>query len=205
MPYLFYEDWEDNKYSRATAAILALGGKLNNAGSRLIPKTTWTLVSGNISISSGIATLTPGTALISARAFPFNSGKTLAWEFKGRSTYSGYDHALRLTVIGADGNNRWTAFGPNWQQAGNLNALWKCVGGSWTIVKNVAHPGDTNWHVISGKRYPNGTWEIFYDGVSDGTVVDAWLPAGNNYLILSNDAGTYVHDVDLDYFKIWEE
>ncbi|RLI74122.1 hypothetical protein DRO97_06310, partial [Archaeoglobales archaeon] len=201
MPYLFYEDWNDNKYSRDTAAIIALGGKLNNAGGRLIPKTTWVLGSGTATITNGVNRLAPAATLRSARAFPFNPNKTLVWEYKGRSTYSGRDHALRVTVLGATRNNRWTAFGPNWQEAGNLNALWKCVNGSWTIVKLVAHSGNTNWHTISGKRYPDGTWEIFYDGVSDGTVADSWLPSGNNYIWVSNDAGTYIHDVEFDNFK----
>jgi len=212
--YVFYEDWNDDKFSRDTAAIIALGGKLNNAGGRIIPRTSWTITTGTVSVSGGVVTLTPSSAIRSARAYPFNPNKTLRWEYRGRSTYPSYYpgipyHALRITIIGADENNRWTAFGPNlYVELGNSNALWKCVNGSWTIVKNVYHNADTNWHVISGKRYPGGTWEIFYDGVSDGTVVDTWLPSGNNYIWISNDFGNTrqaQHNVELDYFKIWEE
>jgi len=204
---LFYEDWNDDKFSRDTAAIIALGGKLNNAGGRIIPRTSWTITTGTVRVSGGVVTLAPSSAIRSARAYPFNPNKTLRWEYRGRSTYSRYapEHGLRITIIGADENNRWTAFGPNWKIQYNYNALWKCVNGSWTILMSTIHTGDTNWHVISGKRYPGGTWEIFYDGVSDGTATDKWLPSGNNYIWISNDVEPYDHAVELDYFKIWEE
>lgn len=154
-----------------------------------------------MTVSGGVLTLASGSSMAAAPLHPATMLKAIEWEFRARCTYGGYDHSLRVSIFAQDGNNRWTHFGPNWQSSGILNYLWKFVDGSSYFVIKATHTGDTNWHTVRGTRTGSGAWEIFYDGVSDGTATDTWMPSSNNYFFIHNDPGTYVHDVELDY--IW--
>lgn len=197
--FLLYDDFDDNTLNSRNALIGILG-KISQINGAITLKRNWQ--TNNVSVSSGVVTLNPNSSMITNPLHSAAATKNIEWEFKARCTYSGIDHALRVSLF-TDSNlsNRWTHFAPNWQSAGILNYLWKIVNGTRYFIITATHTGNTNWHIIKGRRTTSGGWEIFYDGVSDGTAIDTWMPSANTYFAIHNDPGTYVKAVELDY--IW--
>lgn len=123
---------------------------------------------------------------------------TWSWEYQWQSTPS--SGSVDLYPIRESGGDYWTVFvnsngtiNLNKGQDGSFNG--GLLSGSYTV--------DTNIHTVSATRSAdidgngNTGWELFIDGVSQGTTTDSFAPEPNNRRIdydSSTDADLHIRD-----------
>lgn len=98
-----------------------------------------------------------------------------SWSIDSRYHSTGNGTNSSLNVILEDSSNWWKAFlrEDSWQYA----QLKKADAGTTTVVIDSTWAVDTNWHSRKATRDAYGNWELFFDGASQGTATDSFLPA----------------------------
>lgn len=128
----------------------------------------WTVESGTWDASAGYVSGTPPSKAPGNLSTPSNF-MTGTWEYKTRipqvNTYS------RFIPIFIDADNLYDIELSS-RSAESWVKFRKCVAGSWTDLISGTWTIDTDWHTITLMRDAAGNFELFFDGVSQGTCTD---------------------------------
>jgi len=195
---VFGDDWEDNTITdrddRATTAAANLGA--NEFAQKFRPE--WTAGSGKASASEG--TLKTPDIAISPEVFTPSDFTVGTWEidFRWMGTVGDYG-AGNFRFIFQDSDNLWRIYRVD--SSNDEYKLGKVDGGTVTgDVISTTHAHDEDWHDWKVTRDSDGNWELFYDGASDGTSTDTFLPDINELRIRGHSSDSA--DKEWDNLKV---
>jgi len=162
------DDWADNKLTSRDKQALSDSWAWTDEFYQLndVFRPEWTTESGSPSASGGVLVLTAGDTTVQQVSIPttFFAG---AWEVEVQKQASGTTSLVNVLDWWAGGNEK---YGLQWTNADNykLQDIVDAV-----AIISATHAEDTSWHTCKATRDSSSNWEIFFDGVSDGTATDS--------------------------------
>jgi len=187
------DDWQDNKLttrdSEATTPIKISSPYVQDANTF---RPSWTTESGSPSASGGVLVLTAGDTTAQGISTPttFFVG---TWEVdiqkQADGTTSGVD-----VIDWVSGGSKKYIIGWNYDGAYNLRDIVDTVN-----IISATHAEDTAWHTCKATRDSSSNWELFFDGVSDGTATDSTTTSIDEVWVYNYE------DIEVHYdnLKIW--
>jgi len=118
------------------------------------------------------------------------------WEVEGRTENTGNNNYVGVRMIYQDADNQWKILE---RDDGSYGYLQKDdAGTTTTVIDSGGQIGDTNFHTLKATRDADANWEYFFDGVSQGTATDSFMPTKNSTRVQSraNDDVTSTHHYD---------
>lgn len=196
------DDWGDNALSSRTSTSDGVYAHpdANEAGDVLIGRyrPEWKIVSGSSLVSSGelVWDDSDGDNFFYATPSSFTVG---SWQMDiSISTSDSTDHGVALYLISSE-----AAIGPSDAYStcatdSSIYRLRKKDSGSTTTIISGSWSVDGAYHTSKTTRDSYGNWELFNDGVSEGTTTDTFLPETRYAMIRFDESGTGTSTIKAD-------
>jgi len=161
----------------------------------------WTIVQGTPSVSNGYLTLSSdGTT---GDEIQIESDITVAtWKVDWQSNTTTGGSWLFLRFMEIDDSNYYRLMAVLVTTTSAYFWLEKIVNGTITGLLGPTVTADTNWHHLAVSRDESGNFEIFFDGVSQGTATDTSITTSKYLALKAKDSppgGAYsVHADNLE-------
>lgn len=188
--YYLFDDWKDNLLTsrRWDDKMVFPVSELDKY------RPDWTTESDSPSASGGVLVLPDGST--TAQQVSTASGFTVGtWEKDFTIISATTAGACNLFFIWTDNSNTLRVS----IESDDDYMLVKIDGGTTTILVSSTWDGDTTQHTTKVTRDANGNFELFYDGVSQGTATDTFLPSTRDLSFLNNADS----EVDIDNLKVY--
>jgi hypothetical protein len=182
--YLF-DDFADNGFNDRAGSKTgqypdpSLGPSKNYRG---YVRPRWRSAGGSPTVSNGELVLPPGDTTTQIAVAENIALETGTWEFDFQfSTTPGFSHQFEF--IREDGDNYYFIE----SQSGGGFELRKKEAGSFSTVIAGNWPVDSAAHTTKVTRDGSGNWELFFDGSSQGTTTDTFLPDGQRIRVTNQN------------------
>lgn len=192
-PFYRVDDFGDNAATSGRSGTARTHYLNPTQGTRIAKfRPYWTEQGGSTSVSN--QELTVGS---SGGYITIPSGlETGSWEVHFKFDTAPASGELQTFLLRKDANNQWRV---RIQSGGGLNLSSVQSGTNSTLVSST-WPVDTNPHTVRVERTRDGDWELFFDGASEGTATDTFVPGGDRNFGFYNgmDVATTVQHVALE-------
>jgi len=174
------DDWDDNLLTGRPVALTVIDGALFGKGEVLKAKRPeWTTESGSPSVSGGVLHLPAGDVTIQQVSTPSTLWiGTWKLDFNWTTAITSGGHHFRSVVGGTK-----TYIMPEWR-SDDVYRIWQDVDNVAPV--STTHAIDTAEHSLKVTRASGGNWELFFDGVSDGTGTENTYTSCDELWIESN-------------------
>lgn len=198
--YYIYDEWNDHKLNKGRAHYFtSAGGKMGITGfTPSLKRPEWTILTGATWDPSGeeLVVSDAGAVEISTPS-TFTVG---TWEIDMKLDSLAADNDCRLYFMRIDDDN-WYVVATN-RSAGDGCRLMKFVAAALTIIIDPVLTTNANYHAFKVTRDGAGNFELFYDDVSQGVVIDVSHTTTNN-MILRHDGNTAAQSGRFDNLKVY--
>lgn len=203
--YTHYDDWYDNKLTKRGHYRTPAGGMMGRTGfTPFLKRPEWTIEYSDPAVSGGVLTLdgASGAATNDGVSTPstFTEG---TWEWDAKASNTSGTRYLKNNFIYEDAdNNLRVNFRPGGTPGNEVDLIKTDAGVASTLITG-SWTADTNWHTIKATRDTSGNFELFFDGVSQGTATDTFLPSISKILFFVDLSGITAVDYDIDNLKVY--
>lgn len=191
-PFYAMDDFGDNN-ATSTRSGVATTQYVNPTDGALTAeyRPQWTLEGGSASAANQEMTVGSGGGYVSIPT----THTTGSWEIHFRFDTAPSSGELQTFLRRKDASNQWRV---RTQDTGSL-LLDSDEGGTNSTLVSSSWPVDTNPHTIRAERTRDGDWELFFDGVSEGTAADTFVPDSSAIFGFYNGCDT---DVTIQHVNI---
>ncbi|ELY39894.1 hypothetical protein [Natronorubrum tibetense] len=190
------EDWEDDSlgWGRRFDDVPYAFDEPEDSEAVTTARVGWDVLAGDPIVSNNSLTL-PGDATSGIETPAPTTAGTWSFEFQFQTISDGTG-AFTPNIIREDTDNRWRI---SVIENGGLELRYD-EGGSTSTVVSSTWPVDTDPHTVSAVHDGDGNWELFFDGVSEGTETETFMPSNPEIFAPINTAD---HDLDVTRIEVF--